>query len=155
EHDQLSNSRRFPMASKHYLKSDRLGDVLAAIQAMGSNEKFRQDCEGWTRIILGPQAREDPIEEPINDQTDEQTDDQKNEKTEEQTEEQTVTKEQTNHWKDVFDEHPEFFRRARISGKGKERYSLIWRRALPIEHMKTGEKVLLRYYRGLPPSDKK
>src|SRR5262249_27580455 len=108
------------MASKQspYLEPRRLSDVLAAIQAMASNENFRQTCERWTRIIEGPQAREGPIEDPINDQSVDQsvdqTDDQSVDQTDDQTVDQTVTKEQTNRWKIVFDEHPEFFRRSRM-----------------------------------------
>ena len=142
-----------------YLEPNRLSDLLAAIQAMGSDENFRQNCERWVRIISGPQAREDPIEDPINDQTDDKTDDQTDDKTDDKTDDQTddktddKTKEQTNHWKTVFDQHPEFFRCSRK--KGKEQYSLIWRRALPIALIETGKPILLRHYRQLPPGDKK
>jgi hypothetical protein len=100
---------------------------------MGSNENFRQDCEQWSRIISGSEARGDPTEDPIDDQTDEET------------------KEQTNYWKIVFDEHPEFFRRSRKSGG----YSLIWRRALPWAHIETQKSILLRDYMQLPPPEKK
>jgi hypothetical protein len=133
------------MASKQspYLTPDRLGDVLAAIQAMGSNEAFRQTCEDWTRIISGPQARGDLTEDPIDDQTDDQAVD------------QPVTKEQTNRWKIVFDEHPEFFRRSRTSSEGKERYSLISRRALPLVHREHKTKILNRDYKQLSSLEKK
>src|SRR5262249_520824 len=57
-----------------YLEPNRLSDILAAIQAMGSNENYRRNCEQWSRIISGP--RENPTEDPIDDQTDDQTDDQ-------------------------------------------------------------------------------
>src|SRR5262245_82832 len=156
------------MASKQspYLEPRRLSDVLAAIQAMGSNDDLGQTCQRCARSIEGLQAREGRIEEPINDesvdQTDDQTDDQSVDQTDDQsvdqtddqTVDQTVTKEQTNRWKIVFDEHPEFFRRSRMSGE-KERYSLIWRRARPLAHMETGKRVLLRAYKQLPPSEKK
>jgi hypothetical protein len=37
-----------------YLKSGRLGEVLAAIQAMGASEdRYARSCEAWSKIIGG------------------------------------------------------------------------------------------------------
>ena len=71
-----------------YLNTDRLGDVLAAIQAMAVHERYRQSCAEWAGWISGDESRSD-------------------------------------YWQQVFDDHPEFFRR---SPDGD--YSLVLRRAL-------------------------
>jgi hypothetical protein len=143
-----------PSDQSAYLKPNRLSDLLAAIQAMGSNENYRRTCEQWVRIISG---RETPTEDPIDDQTDDQTVDKTVDPTDDPTDDQTddPTDDQTNYWKNVFNDHPEFFRRARMSGGGKERYSLIWRRALPLAHMENANQILSRDYKQLPLLEKK
>jgi hypothetical protein len=73
-----------------YLKPNRLGDVLAAIQAMALHKQYRQSCADWADWISGEKSRSD-------------------------------------YWKQILDDHPEFFRRSRVDGD----YALIWRRALP------------------------
>jgi hypothetical protein len=40
-----------------YLKPDRLGDVIAALQVMGSNERAEDSIEGWTRKFDDPTER--------------------------------------------------------------------------------------------------
>jgi hypothetical protein len=73
-----------------YLKPNRLGDVLAAIQAMALHEKYRQSNADWADWISGEKSRSD-------------------------------------YWGQIFDDHPEFFRRSSVN----EDYALIWRRVLP------------------------
>jgi len=51
----------------------RLGDVIAAIQAMGTYKFYKQTFEGWAARIAADTSKAD-------------------------------------HWKKVFEEHPEFFR---------------------------------------------
>lgn len=43
------------------------------------------------------------------------------------------------HWKSVFDEHPEFFRMA----SGAEKYSLVWRRQFPRNFNVDSDKEIL------------
>ena len=44
------------MTTSPYLKSGRLGDVLAAIQAMGASEDYyARSCAAWAPIISGEQ----------------------------------------------------------------------------------------------------
>jgi hypothetical protein len=45
------------------------------------------------------------------------------------------------HWKEVFDDHPEFFRSTR------QLYSLIWRRTLPHIEKATGEIIYNKAYK--------
>src|SRR5258708_8676877 len=76
---------------RHYLKPNRLGDVLAVIQTMAVYSRYRATYETWAFVISG-------------------------------------TREKADHWKAVFDDHPEFFKPAPIRNAS---YSLILRRALP------------------------
>lgn len=74
--------------SSPYLSSDdRLGDVIAAIQAMGTYKFYKLEFKSWAKRISGDELQAD-------------------------------------HWKRVFEEHPEFFR---LDGV-RERSSLVWRR---------------------------
>lgn len=79
------------MANSPYLKDDaRLGDVIAAIQAMSIYKFYKLDFAGWSDRISG-----DP--------------------------------EKCEHWKQVFVEHPEFFR----LDAAREKASLVARRQHP------------------------
>lgn len=76
--------------SAYLNNSSRLGDVIAAIQAMGTYKFYKLDFEGWADRISADRQRAD-------------------------------------HWKAVFEQHPEFFR---LDGDRK-RASLVWRRQYP------------------------
>src|SRR5262245_25432496 len=99
-------SQEIAMASP-YLRPGRLGDVLAAIQAMGASEDFyARSCDAWSRVIGG-------------DRRDGQ------------------------YWKNVFDEHQEFFRKAIREPGAEERYALIWRMAYKEQaEVSPGRRVL-------------
>jgi hypothetical protein len=56
------------------------------------------------------------------------------------------------HWKAIFDDHPEFFRRATAT---EDNYALIWRRALHRRYHRLLQKVLTEEeYQALTPSEK-
>jgi hypothetical protein len=76
--------------SAYLRNSSRLGDVVAAIQTMGTYKFYKLPFEGWADRISGDASTKD-------------------------------------HWKTVFQEHPEFFR---LDGE-KENASLVWRRQYP------------------------
>jgi hypothetical protein len=75
------------MASPYLRDDQRLGDVIAAIQAMGTYKFYKLDFAAWADRITGDAA-------------------------------------QANHWRQVFEEHPEFFR----LGSARQKASLILRR---------------------------
>lgn len=76
------------MKQSPYLESaDRLGDVIAAIQVMGTYKFYKLTFASWSDRIHGHEGAAD-------------------------------------HWKKVFEQHPEFFR----LDAAKERASLVWRR---------------------------
>lgn len=79
------------MTKVPYLKPNRLGDVIAAIQFMSLNVRSSQPCEKWAHYISGDTTKAD-------------------------------------HWRQVFNDHPEFFRK---SPDYEDHYALIWRRASP------------------------
>lgn len=87
-----------------YRKSNRLADVLAAIQIMGLYDHHRLAACGWAGVISGDESKAD-------------------------------------HWRLVFDEHPEFFRPSAHSDHVGH-YSLLWRRALPERLDRESNKVL-------------
>lgn len=56
------------------------------------------------------------------------------------------------HWRKVFDEHPEFFRR---SPNYQDHYALIWRRALPRRFFRKESRTLSQAeFDALPVTDK-
>ena len=74
-----------------YLREDgRLGDVIAAIQAMATYKFYKLEFKGWADRISADETLAE-------------------------------------HWRQVFQEHPEFFR---LDGERK-RASLVWRRQHP------------------------
>jgi hypothetical protein len=50
-----------------YLKPNRLGDVLAAIQAMALHKQYRQSCADWADWISGEKNRSDYWEQVLDD----------------------------------------------------------------------------------------
>jgi hypothetical protein len=74
--------------SPYLYGENRLGDVIAAIQVMGSYGYYKLDFEGWAMRISGDKSKAE-------------------------------------HWKNVFLEHPEFFRLDTDGVKA----SLAWRRS--------------------------
>lgn len=76
-----------PVPSPYLRDPHRLGDVIAAIQAMAIYKKHSQSFERWARRIEGDPARAE-------------------------------------HWRGVFEEHPEFFR---LNG-ARDEAALVWRR---------------------------
>lgn len=79
----------------------RLGDVIAAIQAMATYKFYKLTFEGWADRISGDKERAD-------------------------------------HWKRVFEEHPEFFR----LDSERKRASLVWRRQYPRRYFVDEERTL-------------
>ena len=78
-------------SSSPYLRDpNRLGDVVAAIQAMSTYKFYKLSFEGWADRISGNESKKD-------------------------------------HWRSVFEQHPEFFR---LDGQ-REKASLVWRRQYP------------------------
>jgi hypothetical protein len=78
------------MNSPYLREFGRLGDVVAAIQAMATYKFYKLDFEGWADRISADKAQAD-------------------------------------HWRAVFEQHPEFFR---LDGERKKA-SLVWRRQYP------------------------
>jgi hypothetical protein len=88
--------------SSPYLDNpQRLADVIAAIQAMGTYKFYKLPFDGWADRI-------------------------------------TADKSQADHWRRIFEEHPEFFR---LDSK-RERASLVWRRQNPKRYHVDQEKHL-------------
>ena len=73
--------------SPYLAADDRLADVIAAIQVMGTYKFYKLDFETWADRICGDKSEAD-------------------------------------HWRKVFEQHPEFFR----LDSGRKRASLVWRR---------------------------
>ena len=94
-----------------YLQPNRLADVIAAIQALSSNEDYDNTSERWSRIISGTESK-------------------------------------AGHWREVFRQHPEFFRSTTTSA-GEELFSLIWRRSLPRIEKATGKVLHAKTYHQL------
>ncbi len=73
--------------SPYLAAHDRLADVIAAIQAMGTYKFYKLDFAGWADRISGDES-------------------------------------EASHWKEVFEQHPEFFR----LDSQRKKASLVWRR---------------------------
>jgi hypothetical protein len=87
-----------------YLKNpNRLADVIAAIQAMGTYKFYKLTFQDWADRISGDSG-------------------------------------QAEYWKQVFQEHPEFFR----LDFAREKASLVWRRQYPKRFDVDSEKTLSR-----------
>lgn len=84
-----------------YLVGNRLADVIAAIQVMGTYKFYKLPFDGWADRISG-------------------------------------TNDTQEHWKKVFEEHPEFFR----LDSTREKASLVWRRQYPRRYHVDLEKKL-------------
>jgi hypothetical protein len=98
-----------------YLKPNRLGDVLAAIQTMAVYGRYRVSCATWADRISGD-------------------------------------KEKARHWRTVFEEHPEFFRRS----ANADNYSLALRRAHPRRFHRGNREILSdEEYEALKDEEKK
>jgi hypothetical protein len=93
---------------------NRLGDVIAAIQAMSTYKFYKLSFEAWADRISGTEERKD-------------------------------------HWRTVFEQHPEFFR---LDGR-REKASLVWRRQYPRRFDVDQERTLpLNEYEQLPDERK-
>jgi hypothetical protein len=99
-----------------YLRDpNRLGDVIAAIQSMGTYKFYKLSFEGWADRI-------------------------------------SADKSKAEHWKEVFEEHPEFFR----LDSTKQRASLVWRRQYPkLFHVDQGRRLSRLEYAALNEREKK
>ncbi|MGA8807148.1 MAG: N-carbamoyl-L-amino acid amidohydrolase [Thermoanaerobaculia bacterium] len=98
--------------SPYLSDATRLGDVIAAIQAMATYKFYKLDFNKWADRITGDVTTAD-------------------------------------HWKRVFEEHPEFFR----LDSPKDRASLVWRRQHPKRFDVDSEKVIsIADYQGLSES---
>lgn len=82
---------------------NRLGDVIAAIQAMGTYKFYKLSFDQWADRISGDSSKGD-------------------------------------HWRNVFEEHPEFFR---LDGP-RIKASLVWRRQYPKRFDVNTERSLSR-----------
>ncbi len=103
------------MAKSPYLEgNDRLADVIAAIQALGTYKFYKLEFKGWSDRISGDETL-------------------------------------AQHWRDVFEQHPEFFR----LDSQRNRASLVWRR----QHQKLfdvdTERQITRAERNQLTSDQK
>jgi hypothetical protein len=99
------------MSESPYLKDqNRLGDVIAAIQAMAVYKFYKLSFEEWADRI-------------------------------------SADKSQAEKWKNIFIEHPEFFR----LDSDRVRASLVWRRQFPRRYDVDAEKTLsIEEYETLP-----
>lgn len=99
------------MSESPYLKdSNRLGDVIAAVQAMAVYKFYKLSFEEWADRI-------------------------------------SADKSQAEKWKNIFIEHPEFFR----LDSNSEKASLVWRRQFPRRYDVDAEKTLsIDEYEALP-----
>lgn len=103
------------MAVSPYLKDDaRLGDVIAAIQAMSIYRFYKLDFAEWSDRISGDPKKHE-------------------------------------HWKQVFEEHPEFFR----LDAARRKASLVARRQHPKNYdVDTRRTVETEEFRSMPESKK-
>jgi hypothetical protein len=106
----LPASREKELKSPYLRADNRLGDVIAAIQAMGTYKFYKLEFASWADRISGDS-------------------------------------EMGEHWRRVFEEHPEFFR---LDGERK-RASLVWRRQYPRRFHVDRQRVLTEEeYDALP-----
>ncbi|KAB7732002.1 N-carbamoyl-L-amino acid amidohydrolase [Rudanella paleaurantiibacter] len=97
-----------------YLINNRLADVIAAIQVMGTYKFYKLPFDKWADRISG-------------------------------------TTDSGIYWKEVFEEHPEFFR---LDGN-REKASLVWRRQYPKRyHVDQEKKLSQSEYEKLSEKDK-
>jgi len=91
--------------SPYLADTQRLGDVIAAIQAMGTYKFYMLTFEKWAYRIVADESEAD-------------------------------------HWKTVFEEHPEFFR----LDTDRKMASLVWRRQYPkLFHVDHGNLTSAEY----------
>lgn len=83
-------NRKSISSSPYLADSNRLGDVIAAIQAMATYKFYKLPFSGWADRISADES-------------------------------------QAEKWRQVFQQHPEFFR----LDSAKEKASLVWRRQFP------------------------
>lgn len=94
---------------------NRLADVIAAIQVMGTYKYYNLEFSEWAHRICGD-------------------------------------REQGGYWKNIFEQHPEFFR----LNKQRERASLVWRRNYQkLYDVDAEEKIRKEEYRSLTKEQKK
>lgn len=100
--------------SPYLAHPSRLGDVLAAIQSLGTYKFYKLDFAGWADRISGDASLAE-------------------------------------HWKIVFEQHPEFFR----IDSTKTRASLVWRRQYPkLFHVDEERKLTKSEFEALSPVKK-
>ena len=75
------------MTSPYTKETNRLADVIAAIQVMASYKFYKTDFSEWSNRIVGDRSKGD-------------------------------------HWRSIFEQHPEFFR----LDAERKKASLVWRR---------------------------
>ncbi len=103
-----------PGESPYLDNSERLADVIAAIQAMGTYKFYKLSFEGWADRI-------------------------------------TANKNQALYWKNVFQQHPEFFR---LDG-AREKASLVWRRQYPKRfHVDLEKRLSVEEFQALSDDQK-
>lgn len=100
--------------SPYLAHPSRLGDVLAAIQSLGTYKFYKLDFAGWADRISGDASLAE-------------------------------------HWKAVFEQHPEFFR----IDSTKTKASLVWRRQHPkLFHVDEERKLTKRELEALSSEQK-
>jgi hypothetical protein len=101
--------------SPYLINRNRLSDVIAAIQVMGTYRVYKLDFENWSEKLSGIKTKDE-------------------------------------YWKNVFKEHPEFFRLDELENKA----SLVWRRQYPRRfNIDTELKITREEYYELTEDQKK
>lgn len=123
------------MKSPYVEQPNRLADVIAAIQVLGTYKFYKLDVRKWARRIRD-----------MSDADGEAGSDNQYDSGSEQ------ARLNENKWRAVFDEHPEFFR----LGDRKNKASLVWRRSYPkLFDTTTLDEIDPEDYRELTKEQKK
>ncbi len=134
----LSNVKRLlgmlRMKSPYVEQPNRLADVIAAIQVMGTYKYYKLDVAKWGKRIRDVGESGDEAGSVNQDES---------------ASKQVQINESK--WTVVFDEHPEFFR----LGNRKNKASLVWRRSYPkLFDTKKLEEITPAKYKGLTAGQK-
>jgi hypothetical protein len=104
-----------PKKSPYLHDPQRLADVIAAVQAMGTYKFYKMTFGGWADRITADESKAD-------------------------------------YWKNIFEEHPEFFR----LDTERERASLVWRRQYPKRfHVDQERRLSVEEYEALSHEGKR